>query len=146
VQQLQQYKKEFSDLKHKIEILEKELSVVEKSDAVRVEVTELVPEHFERFIEVTGRVEAEEDIHVSPESAGIIEEVLVKEGQRVSKGQTMAILNTEALKRAVDELKIQHELATTTYNRQKNLWDQNIGSEMQLLQARSNYGSTSETD
>jgi membrane fusion protein, multidrug efflux system len=137
VQQLQQYKKEFSDLKHKIEILEKELAVVEKSDAVRVEVTELVPEHFERFIEITGRVEAEEDIQVSPESAGIIEEVLVKEGQRVSKGQTMAILNTEALKRAVDELKIQHELATTTYNRQKNLWDQNIGSEMQLLQARS---------
>jgi membrane fusion protein, multidrug efflux system len=137
VQQLQQYKKEFSDLKHKIEILEKELAVVEKSDAVRVEVTELVPEHFERFIEITGRVEAEEDIHVSPESAGIIEEVLVKEGQRISKGQTMAILNTEALKRAVDELKIQHELATTTYNRQKNLWDQNIGSEMQLLQARS---------
>ncbi len=137
VQQLQQYKKKFSDLKHKIEILEKELAVVEKSDAVRVEVTELVPEHFERFIEITGRVEAEEDIQVSPESAGIIEEVLVKEGQRVSKGQTMAILNTEALKRAVDELKIQHELATTTYNRQKNLWDQNIGSEMQLLQARS---------
>jgi membrane fusion protein, multidrug efflux system len=137
VEQLQQYKKEFSELKLKIETLEKELAVSEKSDAIRVQVSELAPEHFERFIEVTGRVEAEEDVQVSPESAGVIEEVLVKEGQRVSKGQTMAVLNTEALRRVMDELKIQYELAVTTYTRQKNLWDQNIGSEMQLLQARS---------
>lgn len=137
VQQLQQYKKEFSELKLKIEAIEKELATEEKSDMVRVQVTELVPQHFERFIEVTGRVEAEEDVQVSPETAGVIEEVLVKEGQRVSKGQTLAVLNTETLKRALDELRIQHELAATTYNRQKNLWEQNIGSEMQLLQARS---------
>lgn len=135
-EQLQQYRKEFSELKHKIEALEKELAVTEKNDAVRVQVAELIPENFERFIEVTGRVEAEEDVQVSPESIGVIEEVLVKEGQRVSKGQTMAVLNTETLRRALDELKIQHELAVTTYTRQKNLWDQNIGSEMQLLQAR----------
>lgn len=136
-QQLQQYKKEFSELKQKIEALENELALSNKSDDVRVQVAELVPEQFERFIEITGRVEAEEDVQVSPESAGVIAEVLVKEGQRVVKGQTMAVLNTETLRRAVDELKIQHELAATTYNRQKNLWDQNIGSEMQLLQARS---------
>lgn len=136
-EQLQQYKKEFSELKLKIETLEKELALENKNDEVRVQVAELVPEQFERFIEISGRVEAEEDIQVSPESIGVIAEVLVKEGQRVSKDQTMAILNTEALKRAVDELKIQHELATTTYNRHKNLWDQNIGSEMQLLQAKS---------
>lgn len=136
-QQLQQYKKEFSELKQKIEALENELALSNKNDDVRVQVAELVPEQFERFIEITGRVEAEEDVQVSPESAGVIAEVLVKEGQRVVKGQTMAVLNTETLRRAVDELKIQHELAATTYNRQKNLWDQNIGSEMQLLQARS---------
>jgi membrane fusion protein, multidrug efflux system len=136
-EQLQQYKKEFSELKQKIEALEKELALENKNDEVRVQVAELVPEQFERFIEITGRVEAEEDIQVSPESPGVIAEVLVKEGQRVSKGQTMAVLNTETLKRAIDELKIQHELAITTYNRHKNLWDQNIGSEMQLLQAKS---------
>jgi membrane fusion protein, multidrug efflux system len=136
-EQLQQYKKEFSELKLKIEALEKELALENKNDEVRVQVAELMPELFERFIEISGRVEAEEDVQVSPESAGVIAEVLVKEGQRVAKGETMAVLNTEALRRAVDELKIQHDLATTTYNRQKNLWDQNIGSEMQLLQAKS---------
>jgi membrane fusion protein, multidrug efflux system len=136
-EQLQQYKKEFSELKLKIEALEKELTLENKNDEVRVQVAELMPELFERFIEISGRVEAEEDVQVSPESAGVIAEVLVKEGQRVAKGETMAVLNTEALRRAVDELKIQHDLATTTYNRQKNLWDQNIGSEMQLLQAKS---------
>jgi len=138
VQQLQQYKKEFAELRVKIEALEKELASNDNlNGAVRVQVTELVPQKFERFIEITGRVEAEEDVQVSPESIGVIEELLVREGQRVTKGQTLAVLNTEALKRALDELKIQHDLATVTYNRQKNLWEQNIGSEMQLLQARS---------
>lgn len=138
VQQLQQYKKEFAELRLKIEALEKELATNDNlNGAVRVQVTELVPQKFERFIEITGRVEAEEDVQVSPESIGVIEELLVREGQRVTKGQTLAVLNTEALKRALDELKIQHDLATVTYNRQKNLWEQNIGSEMQLLQARS---------
>jgi membrane fusion protein, multidrug efflux system len=137
LQQLQQYKNEFSELKQKIEALEKELSVDKIDEAVRVEVIELTPQNFERFIEVTGRVEAEEDLNVSPESAGVIEEVRVKEGQQVSKGQILAVLNTEALSRVMDELKIQYELSVTTYKRQKNLWDQNIGSEMQLLQTKS---------
>lgn len=137
VQQLQQYKKEYSELKVKIEALEKELKVDKNEEAVRVEVMELTPQVFERFIEVTGRVEAEEDVNISPESAGVIEEVRIKEGQLVSKGQILGVLNTEALSRGLDELRIQYELAVTTYKRQKNLWDQNIGSEMQLLQTRS---------
>jgi membrane fusion protein, multidrug efflux system len=137
LEQLQLYKTQLSELKQKIDVLEQELALNDKTDHVKVQVTELRPELFEHFIEVTGRVEAEEDVQVSPESGGVIEEVLVKEGQYVSRGQTMAILNTETLKRALDELKIQYGLATTTYERQKNLWDQNIGSEMQLLQAKS---------
>lgn len=138
MQQLQEYKQQLSELKQKIDQLEKELAATEKNEAVKVTVAELTPQLFEHFIEVNGTVEADQDVNVSPESVGVIENILAKEGQQVTKGQPLAILNTETLQRSMDEMKVQLELATTTYNRQKNLWDQKIGSEMQLLQAKSN--------
>lgn len=140
-QQLQEYKQQLHELKQKIEMLETELSSKEKLDVVNVKVTELKETTFEHFIEVNGKVEAEMNVDVSPESAGVINEVYVTEGQVVSIGFVMAKLSTEMLDRTVEELTIQLELATTNYNRQKNLWDQNIGSEMQFLQAKNNMES-----
>lgn len=140
-QQLQAYKQQMHELKQKIEMLEKELSSQEILDVVNVKVSEIQAETFEHFIEVNGKVEAEMNVDVSPESAGVITEVFVTEGQVVSKGFVMAKLSTDILDRTVEELNIQLELATTNYNRQKNLWDQNIGSEMQFLQAKNNMES-----
>lgn len=138
LQQLQTYKQELSKLKHKISTLEAELSIKEEKEIINVNVSELKNEVFEHFFEVTGNVEAELDINVSPESAGIIEEVLVNEGMKVTKGQVLGKLNTNALQRSLDELQIQQELANTTFERQKNLWNQNIGSEIEFLQAKTN--------
>lgn len=135
-QQLQQYKQEMHVLQQKIESLESELNSDEKNEAVRVKVAKIKKEVFEHFIEVTGNVEAEQDVDVSPEIAGVIMKVFVTEGQKVSKGQVLAKLSSEVLERGVDELNVQMELAVTNYQRQKNLWDQNIGSEMQYLQAK----------
>lgn len=137
-QQLQQYKQEMHELKQKIDALESELSALETQEVVKVKVTELKRQPFEHFIEVTGKVEAEEDVDVSPETAGVIQEVFVKEGQSVRKGQLMARLNTDILERTMDELRVQLDLALTNYERQENLWNQNIGSEMQYLQAKNN--------
>ena len=139
--QLQEYKQQVYELKQKIETLEGELASTEEEDIVNVKISEIKPETFEHYIEVTGKVEADQDINVSPESAGVIEEVLVSEGMNVTKGQVMGKLNTDALQRSLDELLIQLNLAETTYERQKNLWDQNIGSEMQFLQAKTNMES-----
>lgn len=136
--QLQQYKQDLHALEMQIEALEKELNSVTKDEVVKIKVAELTTQKFEHFIEVTGKVEAEQDVDVNPETSGVIKEVLVVEGQQVSKGQVMARLNTELLERSVDELQIQLDLAITNYERQKNLWDQNIGSEMQFLQAKNN--------
>jgi len=136
--ELQQYRQELSQLEGKIEALEKELDNNKTEEAVRISVAELDTQRFEHFIEVTGEVEAEQDVNVSPESVGVIEEVYVKEGQRVNKGQVLGRLKTDAQKRSLEELKIQLDLAETNFQRQKNLWDQNIGSEMQFLQAKTN--------
>ena len=135
-QQLQQYKQELHNLKLKIDDLEKELGTSKKDEVVKVKVTELQSVIFEHFIEVTGKVEAENDVDVSPEIAGIIKEVFVKEGQSVKKDQILAKLNTDILERSMDELMVQLDLANINFERQDNLWKQNIGSEMQYLQAK----------
>lgn len=134
--QLQQYKQELLALEQKIDKLEKDLALSEKDEVVKVKVVELQNEIFEHFIEVTGKVEAEQDVNVSPEIAGVITEVFVTEGQKVSKGEALAKLSSEILERTLDELTVQQELTLINYQRQKNLWDQNIGSEMQFLQAK----------
>lgn len=136
--ELQKYKLELHELTQKIATLEKELSDSVNEDIVNVKVTDIVTQQFEHFIEVTGNAEADLDVDVSPETSGVIEDILVKEGQRVNKGQVLANLKIDALQRSLDELEIQLDLAKTNFERQKNLWDQNIGSEMQFLQAKTN--------
>lgn len=136
--QLQKLKQDLHALEQQIEVLENELASNKTEEVIKIKVTRLTEQKFEHFIEVTGKVEAEQDVDVSPESSGVIKAVLVTEGQNVTKGQIMARLNTDLLERSVEELEVQLELASTNYNRQKNLWDQNIGSEMQYLQAKSN--------
>ena len=133
---LQQYKQELHDLKLEIGTLEKELGTTEKNEIVKVKVTELQNDTFEHFVEVTGNVEALDDVEVSPETIGIIDEVFVKEGQTVKKGAVLAKLNTDILERSMDEVMVQLDLANLNYERQNNLWKQNIGSEMQYLQSK----------
>lgn len=139
--QLQKFKQEAHDLEQQIVALEKELAEITDEDIVNVKASEIKIQKFEHFIEASGNVEAEQDVNVSPESAGIIDEVLVTEGMNVKKGQVLSKLSTAALQRSLDEMNIQLELAETTYQRQKNLWDQNIGSELQFLQAKTNLES-----
>ncbi len=134
--QLQQYKQEMHDLKIKISELEKELNLNKKAETVKVKVVKLERKPFEHTIEITGKVEAINDVKVSPETSGVITKVFVEEGQKVKKGDILAKINTEILERTIDELNVQLDLAKTNYERQANLWKQNIGSEMQYLQAK----------
>lgn len=137
-EKLQQLKQQAHTIEQQIVTLEKELSATQEKELVKIKTETLALQKFEHFIEVTGTVEADEDVNVAPETSGIVEEILVTEGQNVKKGQVLARLNTDVLERSVDELQVQLDLATTNYERQKNLWDQNIGSEMEFLQAKNN--------
>ena len=103
-----------------------------------VAITALTPKKFEYYVQTQGVIESEENIQVSAKSAGIITQVYVREGDVVSKGQTIAQIDNSLVTRGVDEVKSSLELANTVYERQKNLWDQKIGTEVQFLQAKSN--------
>ena len=91
---------------------------------------------FQHFIEVQGTVEADQSVELFPENSGSITNIYVKEGQKVYKGQTLIQIDNSVLKSSIVELETQFELAKTTFERQKRLWDQNIGSEIQFLQAK----------
>ena len=101
-------------------------------------------EKFEHVLELQGNVTTKNLLTITPEYSGILTHVYVKEGQRVRKGQLLAKIDDGGLSQQVAQLKIQSELAKTTYERQKRLWDQNIGSEIQFLQAKSTYESQQE--
>ena len=102
-------------------------------------------EKFVHFVEIQGSVDTKQNILIAPEMSGILEQVHVKEGDRVKKGQLLAKIDDGGLTQQRAQLKIQANLAKTTYERQKRLWEQNIGSEIQYLNAKSNYESLEES-
>ena len=97
------------------------------------------PQEFHHFLELQGDVMTDQNVLVYPEISGTLYRVYVKEGQRVSKGQLLASIDDGGLSSQLAQMKTQAALAETTYQRQKRLWEQNIGSEIQYLQAKSSY-------
>ncbi|MBU2997683.1 efflux RND transporter periplasmic adaptor subunit [Cellulophaga baltica] len=94
---------------------------------------------FNHYLELQGNVTTKDLLVITPEYNGILTGLYVKEGQRVSKGQALGKIDDGGLTQQLSQLQIQAELAKTTYERQKRLWDQKIGSEIQFLQAKSTY-------
>jgi membrane fusion protein (multidrug efflux system) len=94
---------------------------------------------FKHYLELQAAVQTKENIVVNAEFGGILMQINVKEGQRVTKGQSLGKIDDGGLTQQLAQLEIQAVLAKTTFDRQKNLWDQKIGSEIQFLQAKSNY-------
>ena len=94
---------------------------------------------FKHYAEVQGNVATDENIIIYPEYSGILTEVRVNEGQNVSKGQVLARIDDGGLQSELAQLEAQERLAKTTFERQQRLWEQNIGSEMQYLEAKTNY-------
>lgn len=91
---------------------------------------------FQHFVEIQGSVKADDFVEATSEMAGRILRLTVKEGDNVRAGQLIAELDLEQLKKQIAEVEKSLELANTVYERQKRLWDQNIGSEIQFLEAR----------
>jgi membrane fusion protein (multidrug efflux system) len=133
---LEQLKKEHENLSAEISKLEKELYPAGSISATAVNVQAIKKAPFEHYIEVQGRIDGNENIAVSPRTPGVVTRILVKEGDYVKKGQILAELDAEVLKQTRKELQAQLDYATDLYNRQKALWDQKIGSEIQYLSAK----------
>ncbi|MBO9731650.1 MAG: efflux RND transporter periplasmic adaptor subunit [Chitinophaga sp.] len=138
LQQLKQQKVKFNeDIDKKIAALEKEVgtkdTVLKMKDVAVTPVTDTL---FEHYIDVQGSVDARENVNVSARVPGVITGIFVREGQAVSQGQTLAQVDDQVLKANMAELRTQMDLANTLYEKQKNLWSQKIGSEVQYLNAK----------
>lgn len=96
-------------------------------------------EVFKHYLEIQGSVKTKQNILIYPEIPGILKTVFVKEGQRVSKGELLATIDDGGLSNQLAQLEVTTQLNKTTYERQKRLWKQKIGSEIQYLQTKANY-------
>ena len=144
-EELAQLKKKRDEISQQISKLEAELvasgnidSAAQDRKATMVNVATVQESPFVHYIKVQGRVVSDKNIMLSAKTAGTIKKIYVDEGQAVKQGQILAQIDPELLNRSMEELRTSLDLATTLYERQKNLWEQNIGTEIQYLQAKNN--------
>jgi membrane fusion protein, multidrug efflux system len=139
--QLEELKKQQSEIKQQIAALESELAKsgeAKKSDGKAVAITTMEPATFRHLIEVQAKVEGDDNVMVSPETMGTISRIMVKVGDKVSAGSVLAELDNNVYLKGLEELQNAREFANTVYQKQKSLWDQKIGTEIQYLQAKNN--------
>ncbi len=139
--ELEKLKSERSAVEAKIMALEEEIAktdTTKKEDIIEVVAMPLVPEVFKTYIEIQGRVDADENVSLSSELPGTINRVNVKVGDEVSKGQILAETDARAIQQQIADLQNSLDLAKQVYDKQKNLWDQKIGTEIQFLQTKNN--------
>lgn len=129
-----------SRLNSEISELDAAIQKLDVNDAFSlVEVTEIEDGLFKHYVELPGDVETNQNIIIYPEYSGILVDVLVEEGDEVRAGQVLARIDDGGLASQLAQLEAQAALAKTTFERQKRLWEQNIGSEIQFLEAQTNF-------
>ncbi|MEX0967958.1 MAG: efflux RND transporter periplasmic adaptor subunit [Bacteroidia bacterium] len=141
-------KKELSEKKAELKEIEKEIKSLQieiakldtstnyRKNVTLVEVDPVDTGIFRHFIEIQGTAKSRQNVQVYPDVSGQILQILVREGQRVSEGQLLAKLDNDIIARNIEELETAYDLANTTFEKQERLWKQDIGSEMQYLQAK----------
>ncbi len=151
---LQNLKQEKEKLDIKINDLEKQIAKLDTSSSIKqtpklVKLTPLEKGDFKHYLELQGMVDAKNVSYITPSGQpGQIKAIYVKQGDHINRGQlilkldnSVALQNVNAIREQMVSVKAQLELAKSVYNRQKNLWDQKIGTEVQLLQAKTNVSS-----
>lgn len=137
--ELEKLKSEYATLGEKIKVLEAEIAATDTAKVAKtkdVVITEIQPMSFTHYIDVQGFVDADESVDIRPTAPGKVIRVNVDEGDHVTTGQVLAEIDHDILTKQLASLQPQYDLAVDVYNRQKRLWDQKIGSEIQLLQSQ----------
>lgn len=132
---------QIDDLDKSIEELD--TTVVEESKKISTLV--VTEEVFEHYFEIQGGVEADKNVIVVPEVGGLISQMYVEEGQKVTAGQSIARINSDVLASNMKELEEQLELAKYMYEKQKSLLDQGVGTEVAYKQAEGQYNTLQQT-
>lgn len=143
--ELEKLKTEQVTLSTKINSLEEEIAKLDtgagKSDKAKlIAVTPVVTENFSHYIDLQGKIDADNISYIAPPNGqgGLVTNLYIKEGQLVKKGQLILKMDDKVIRQQIKITETQLALAKDLYQRQKNLWDQNIGSEVQLISAKSN--------
>ena len=139
---LQDRRTQLRELTQEVEQLEARLAEVDPNFAPNVTLVAyetVEPSSFTNFAEVQATVRAAETAMATPEIPGRILRMNFEEGDPIRKGQLVATLDVEGTETQRAELETAATLAKTVYERQEKLWEQNIGSEIQYLQAKNNY-------
>jgi membrane fusion protein (multidrug efflux system) len=141
--ELNELKSQQTELTTKIKTLEADLAKLEpkKQENERIKDVSVAPlsaSTFKHFVELQGTIDAKNNVQVSPKSGGVLTSVYVKEGDQVRAGQAIAKVDDQLLRESMAELKTQLSLANTIYEKQASLWKQQIGTEIQYLQAKNN--------
>jgi len=135
--ELEQLKKDLTELNTKISALETELGTQTTDvNSKNVSVLTIAETEFKNHIEVQGRVDAEENVQVNSEVNGMVTAVFAQVGQQVNKGQVLAQIDDQILQKNIAEQQNLLDLDNALYQRQKNLWEQKIGTEVQYLNAK----------
>jgi multidrug efflux pump subunit AcrA (membrane-fusion protein) len=136
--ELESLNKQIAELQTQAKNLEMEILELDSTGSTGklVAVQTLESSSFESYVSLEGVVDAEESTLATAQVPGLVTQVLVKAGQRVSKGQTLAILDQSTLNKSRIELQQKLEFATTVFDKQARLWSQGIGTEIQYLNAK----------
>ena len=140
---LAELKSQQTELTTKIKTLEAEVAKLDpkKAEAARVKDVTVSPvstSTFQHFVELQGTIDAKNNVQVSPKSGGVVTAVYVKEGDHVRAGQAIAKVDDQIMRESIAEVKTQLSLANTVFEKQAALWKQQIGTEIQYLQAKNN--------
>lgn len=141
--ELEALKSQLSDLTAQIKTLEAELIATDPTFAAAAKKPLLITTvpakkgEFTHFVEVTGTVLSKKNVTISSESLGRVMDIPAVEGMRVAKGQILAMVDSEAVQRSIEELENNLSLARTVFVKQERLWNQKIGTEIQYLEAKS---------
>ncbi|MFC2127759.1 efflux RND transporter periplasmic adaptor subunit [Bacteroidota bacterium] len=139
--EIEQKEKEYSV---QIDSLSSAISRLDKSTKLPLVTTfKVKKEIFKHYLQLQGNVSTKQNVLVYPEIPGIIEGIKVVEGQYVKKGDVLAVINDGGISKQLNQLEAQEKLAKIIFEKQERLWKQNIGSEIDFLQAETNYLSLS---
>ena len=141
-QELEKLKKQQTDLAANIRKLEEEIASLDTAatsgKGKLVATAPVAVEDFTHYIDLQGKIDADQISYIAPPNGqgGVVTELYVKEGDVVKKGQRVLQMDDRLLRQQIKVSETQLGLARELYQRTKNLWEQNIGSEVQLLQAK----------
>lgn len=140
--ELEKLKKQKSEIETKITAIEDELHKAGgdsvKQKAAEIVATPIALQTFKSYIEIQGRIDADENVSLSTEMPGTITQINVKVGDQVTKGQELATTDARSIQQQISDMQTNLDLAKQVYDRQKSLWDQKVGTEIQYLQAKTN--------